>query len=77
MMESTKTQVEIAQEVKTNYESLLIAEESLFNIGESSLFLVNTRDLQRIDANIKWIEIYNESKVAQALYDYQIMKFVP
>ncbi len=77
MMVSTKDQVGIAEEVKSNYELLLQAEESLFNIGESSLFLVNTRDLSRIDASIKWIEIYNAFRISQAMYDYQIMKFTP
>ncbi len=77
MMMSTMEQVQIAAAAKNNYELLLKAEESLFNIGESSLFMVNTRDLSRIDANLKWIEVYNESKISQALYDYQIMRYVP
>lgn len=77
MMLSTIDQVIIAESVKNNYTSLLEAEESLFNIGESSLFMVNIRDLSRIDANIKWIEVYSTSRISQALYDFQTMKYIP
>jgi outer membrane protein TolC len=45
----------------TNHRSLLAAENNKFRNGESSLFLVNSRELKYIDAQIKQFEL--ESKL--------------
>lgn len=47
-------QLDILSNQLKHYESLLNAEERLFEIGESSLFLVNTRDVAFIEAQIKY-----------------------
>jgi outer membrane protein TolC len=45
----------------TNYRRLLEAENNKFRNGESSLFLINSRELKYIDAQMKQVEL--ESKV--------------
>lgn len=50
-------QLEIAQNNLRNYQVLLDGERLRFFIGESSLFLVNQRELQFVDARNKLIDI--------------------
>ena len=46
--------------IVADYVSLLNAEERKFSFGESSLFLINTRELRLIDAELKQNEIENK-----------------
>ncbi|MEZ4795766.1 MAG: TolC family protein [Flavobacteriaceae bacterium] len=50
-----------------DYETLVKAEERKFNLGESSLFLVNTRESKLIDAKLKAIELENQYFSTKAL----------
>ena len=43
-----------------DYSKLLKAEERKFNLGESSLFLINSRESKLIEAELKAIEIENK-----------------
>jgi len=43
-----------------DYEALVRAEERKFTLGESSLFLVNSRESKLIDAKLKVIELQNQ-----------------
>jgi outer membrane protein TolC len=58
---SLKSQIDIANELVSNFQTMLDSEEKLFLFGESSLFLINTREnsllstsLQQIDTQIKF-----------------------
>ena len=56
-----------------NYRRLYEAEFELFNNGESSLFLVNVRDQDWIEAGIKLIDLLYDTQVAKAAFYYQIV----
>lgn len=53
-------QNEITIEMVSDYERMLQAEERKFQLGESSLFLVNSRESKLIDGQLKAIEIQNK-----------------
>ena len=50
-------QVEIATELVGNYQQMLIAEERLFMIGESALFLINSRENSLVTSQLEKIEL--------------------
>lgn len=49
-------QLEIIDEIATNFGTLLTAEERKFSFGESSVFLINAREQKLIDAKLKQIQ---------------------
>jgi len=54
------SQIDIARDNLTNYQRLLQAEETRFSNGESSLFLINSRENKMIDAQEKFILLNNK-----------------
>ena len=48
----------------SNYETLWLSEKRLFDNGESSLFMINSREMSYINAQIKLNEIINKNKKA-------------
>jgi outer membrane protein TolC len=56
-----REQAEIYAAAADNYERMFNAESRLFEIGESSLFLVNAREQALINARIKYIEVLAKS----------------
>ena len=54
------TQTEITTEMVSDYQRMLQAEERKFQLGESSLFLVNSRESKLIDGQLKAIELQNK-----------------
>ncbi|MDG1331898.1 MAG: TolC family protein [Crocinitomicaceae bacterium] len=67
---STVNQYEIYRQSITNYTNLLNSEITLFQIGEGSMFLVNLRDQELIDARLKLVSIAVQNKLGQVWYDY-------
>lgn len=67
---STLSQLDIYQQSVTNYSDLLQSEITLFEIGEGSLFLVNLRDQEYIDSQLKLIEIMVQNNLGEVWYDY-------
>lgn len=61
---NTRTQIEIFQKAVQQYRQMLEAERRLFDLGESSLFLINTREQAYIQANIKLTELIAKNRVA-------------
>lgn len=59
-LESYVAQNEITKQMVIDYERMLQAEERKFQLGESSLFLVNSRESKLIDGQLKAIEIQNK-----------------
>lgn len=53
-------QNEVTETIVDDYATMLSAEERKFFLGESSLFLVNSRESKLIDAKLKAIEIEND-----------------
>ncbi|MFP4847181.1 TolC family protein [Winogradskyella sp. PE311] len=59
-LESYVAQNEITTQMVSDYMRMLQAEERKFELGESSLFLVNSRESKLIDGQLKAIEIQNK-----------------
>ncbi|WP_426429488.1 TolC family protein [Winogradskyella sp. HB-48] len=56
-LDSYVTQNELVSQMVTDYSRMLEAEERKFLLGESSLFLVNSRESKLIDGQLKAIEV--------------------
>jgi outer membrane protein TolC len=59
-LKSFETQNILIDEIVFNYNTLLSAEERKFSFGESSLFLINTRENKLIDSELKQIAVQNK-----------------
>ncbi len=59
-LDSFITQNELIVNIVQDYTTLLDAEERKFSFGESSLFLVNSRESKLIDAYLKRNEMQNK-----------------
>ncbi|NNE76521.1 MAG: TolC family protein [Pricia sp.] len=59
-LDSFITQNTLIDAIVANYSTLLSAEERKFSFGESSLFLINSRESKLIDAQLKQIEVQNK-----------------
>lgn len=59
-LESFENQNILTDNIVDNYNTLLKAEERKFSFGESSLFLINSRESKLIDAELKQIEVQNK-----------------
>lgn len=53
-----------------NYASLLNAEKDIFNNGESSLFMINAREMSYISASVKLIDIAVKARKASLMLRY-------
>lgn len=56
---SYKSQIAIADNIVSDYSILLNGEEKKFDVGESSLFLINSRESKLIENKLKVIELEN------------------
>ncbi len=56
---SYENQISITSDIVADYHILLKGEERKFEMGESSLFLINTREAKLIDNKLKSIEMVN------------------
>ncbi|MET1258836.1 TolC family protein [Flagellimonas sp. DF-77] len=59
-LDSFDTQNLLIENIVTDYGTLLAAEERKFSFGESSLFLINSRESKLIDAQLKQNELRNK-----------------
>lgn len=59
-LDSYVTQNQLIAAIVTDYNTLLSAEERKFSFGESSLFLINSRETKFIDAQLKQNEVQNK-----------------
>lgn len=65
--QTTARQVELYELIVQNYNRLLEAEQIKFNLGESSVFLLNTREQKLIEAQIKLAKLrglYQKNRLA-------------
>ena len=65
-LESFETQNQLIDEIVDDYTTMLNAEERKFSFGESSLFLINSREKSLIDSQLKAIELQNKYLKAKA-----------
>ena len=59
-------QITLYRSTTANYRTLLDAENERFTFGESSVFLVNTREQRWLDAQIKYLKLLSEYRKAEA-----------
>jgi outer membrane protein TolC len=62
-------QVQLQNKLLTNYQRMLKAEETLFANGESSMFLINSRELKVLETERKLIDL--KTKLYKSLYTLQ------
>ena len=65
-LESYREQIKMTNEIAENYQQLLNAEERKFSFGESSLFLINSRENKLIEAKLKQNELLIKYLVTRA-----------
>ncbi|MCB0844412.1 MAG: TolC family protein [Bacteroidetes bacterium] len=69
---TTKNQFDLYQQTVRDYALLLAGERQKFDIGESSLFLVNSREVSYIQAQIKLIDIQTKNRKADLTSRYAL-----
>ena len=65
-METLADQIDLARKTLQNYDRLLEAEIFKFQAGESSLFLVNSRETKLIESEVKLVQLQNKFRKATA-----------
>ena len=66
LMQTYNTQMQMVEQTLANYERLLEVEQQKFQMGESSMFLVNSRETKLIEARQKQIAMAGKIAKAQA-----------
>ena len=69
-MLTLRQQIEQQRAVVENYERLLLGERTKFANGESSIFLVNNRENQKLQAEFKLVEMTAEYGITQGLVQW-------
>jgi outer membrane protein TolC len=69
-------QLEIFEKTVKDSKKLLEAEIEMFDTGESSLFLINARELAYIQAKLKWVESTAKSKQAFLSLKFNLAQLV-
>jgi outer membrane protein TolC len=68
----TKEQILVYQNAVQNYNKLLQGELRLFEVGESSVFMVNFREIGYIDAQVKLTELVSKNRKAIQTLEYSL-----
>ena len=76
-VEATARQFGLAVQNADDYARLLAGERELFRAGESSLFLVNSREVKYIEARIKQVELLVKHRKARQLRAYALGRMLP
>ena len=67
-----RNQIDVFGKNVNNYERLWQYEKRLFSMGESSLFMINAREMSYLSARIKLNEIINKNKKAALDVEYTL-----
>ncbi len=70
--QTTLTQIGIMDRTVNDYASLLNGERTMFEAGESSLFMVNSRESAYINSRVKLIELLSKNQVAKVKTKYAL-----
>lgn len=68
-------QIAIQESAVQNYKTLLEGEQEKFRVGESSLFLVNSRESKYLEANMKLIALKTKSQYVKAELMWAVGQF--
>ena len=69
---TTTTQIEITRKMVDDYYRLVEGERQLFSAGESSLFLVNSREIGYINAQKKLYELIGKNQESLLKISYSL-----
>ncbi|MFM1874949.1 MAG: hypothetical protein RL266_686 [Bacteroidota bacterium] len=69
---TTQQQTALYQRTVNDYRGLLDGERSKFSAGESSLFMVNSREVGYIEAQIKYLELLAKNRKAELTTEYSL-----
>lgn len=69
-------QVAIFEQSTSDTKKLLDAEIKMFETGESSLFLINAREMAYIQAKLKWVESIAKSKQSFLRLNFSLAKLI-
>ena len=67
-----RNQIDVFGKNVNNYERLWQYEKRLFSMGESSLFMINAREMSYLNARIKLNEIINKNNKAALDVEYTL-----
>lgn len=70
----SNTQLITYENIVKNYEVLYNAEMKLFNIGESSVFMINSREKALIDAQLKNVDLIYQVQLSVARFKHSLLK---
>ena len=73
---TTWKQLELNERNVINYKTLLDSEQRLYEIGESSLFMVNSRELSYMKAQQIYIEMLTNFVMSKYFINYQLVSEV-
>jgi outer membrane protein TolC len=71
-LETTQQQITLFAKTVSDYSKLLNGERRMFNAGESSLFMVNSRESGYINTQLKYIQLLTKNHKASLELDYAI-----
>jgi outer membrane protein TolC len=69
-----KQQLDLYEETLSNYERLYESEKQLFEMGESSLFMINSREKSFLEAQLKMLELEALYQITIQAYQYALMQ---
>lgn len=76
-IENLVGQYAIIEETIEAASDLLDAEQSLFNNGESSLFMINSRELKFLEVRIKQVELASKVEISKSELNYGLLLILP
>jgi outer membrane protein TolC len=68
--ENLQNQFRVYSDIVNNYQQLLQMESTRFELGESSLFLINSREMKVIESQVKLAKIRSDIEIARASIDW-------
>lgn len=71
-LQATERQLGVYTNAVDNYKVMLDAENEMFNLGESSIFMVNSRELKWVEAQLKLVELLGKNNRAVATLNYTL-----
>lgn len=74
---NAQSQVQIYEQTVLDSKTLFEAEKQMFEQGESSLFLVNARELAYIQSKLKFLEVLTKCQQAALAYEFSLARLVP
>jgi len=75
-LENVSAQLEIYSKTVLDTKTLLDAEKRMFENGESSLFLINVREMSYIQAQLKYIELITKNQQAAIALKFALARLI-